>query len=87
MRAVVYARYSSSKQRESSIEDQFRNCTRFADREGWDMVTHYSDEALSGTSKDRPDFKRLLADAESGGFDVLLVDDLSRLSRDEIELK
>ncbi len=52
MRAAAYARYSSNKQRESSIEDQFRNCNQFADREDWDMVTHYSDEALSGTSKD-----------------------------------
>ena len=48
MRAVVYARYSSNKQRESSIEDQFRNYDQFADREGWDIVSRYSDEALSG---------------------------------------
>jgi len=87
MRAAVYARYSSAKQRESSIEDQVRNCTAFAEREGWSIAEHYVDEALSGTSKDRPGFKRLLAHGEEGGFDVLLVDDLSRLSRDEIELK
>ncbi len=86
MRAAVYARYSSAKQRESSIKDQVRNCTAFAEREGWSIAEHYVDEALSGTSKDRPGFKRLLADAEDGGFDVLLVDDLSRLSRDEIYL-
>ncbi len=87
MRAAVYARYSSDKQRESSIQDQVRNCTAFAEREGWSIAEHYVDEAVSGTSKDRPGFKRLLADAAEGCFDVLLVDDLSRLSRDEIELK
>ncbi len=46
MRTAVYARYSSDKQRESSIDDQVRNCTAFADREGWSIVKHYSDEAL-----------------------------------------
>ncbi len=59
MRAAAYARYSSDKQRESSIQDQVRNCTAFAEREGWDMVAQYSDEAVSGISKDRPGFKRL----------------------------
>ena len=38
MRAAFYTRYSSDKQRESSIEDQFRNCERFAVREGWDII-------------------------------------------------
>ncbi len=87
MRAAAYARYSSDKQRESSIQDQVRNCTAFAERESWSIAEQYFDEAVSGSSKDRPGFKRLLADAAEGCFDVLLVDDLSRLSRDEIELK
>ncbi len=87
MRAAIYGRYSSNKQRESSIDDQFRNCEGFADREGWHIVKRYADQAVSGTSKDRPSFKNLMTDAEEGCFDVLLVDDLSRLSRDEIELK
>ncbi len=46
MRAAVYARYSSDKQRESSIEDQVRNCTAFAERKGWSIAEHYVDEAL-----------------------------------------
>ena len=32
-RAVIYARNSSDNQREASIEDQTRNCRRFAERE------------------------------------------------------
>ena len=63
MRAAVYARYSSDKQRKSSIQDQVRNCTASAEREGWSIAEHYVDEAVSGTSKDRPGFKKLMADA------------------------
>ncbi len=33
MKAAVYCRYSTDKQRETSIEDQHRNCERFAQRE------------------------------------------------------
>ena len=46
--AAIYARYSSDKQRESSIEDQERNCCGFAKREGWTIVARFADEALSG---------------------------------------
>ncbi|MDA2911731.1 recombinase family protein [Nitrospiraceae bacterium AH_259_D15_M11_P09] len=88
MRAVIYARYSSENQREASIEDQYRNCERRAEQEKWTIIQRYADKGISG-SKDgdqRPGYKALLADAKEKRFDVLLVEDLSRLSRDEAEL-
>ncbi len=88
IRAATYARYSSEGQRESSIEDQLRTCERRAEREGWTIIQRYADKGISG-SKDgdqRPGYKALLTDAKEKRFDVLLVDDLSRLSRDEAEL-
>ncbi len=87
MKAAIYARYSTDKQRESSIKDQFRNCEKFAKREGWVIQERYSDSAVSGSNSDRPEYQRMLTNAKVGSFDVLLVDDLSRLSRDEIEMK
>jgi site-specific DNA recombinase len=45
-RAVIYARYSGDKQRETSIDDQVRNCTRHADREGLIVQRIYSDKAI-----------------------------------------
>ena len=36
--AVIYARYSSSNQREESIEGQLRDCHAFAEREGYFIV-------------------------------------------------
>lgn len=45
MRVAIYARYSSDKQREASIEDQIRLCEERAAREDWKVVQTYSDRA------------------------------------------
>ncbi len=87
MKAALYGRYSTDKQREASIEDQFRNCKRHAEHEGWLIMARYKDGAVSGATADRPNYQAMLADAQAGAFDLLLVDDLSRLSRDDVELK
>jgi site-specific DNA recombinase len=83
MRTAAYARYSTDMQRESSIEDQLRNVRARCAREGWPAPMVYSDAAISGARSDRPGFRALLADATARKLDVLLVDDLSRLSRDK----
>ena len=35
MRAVIYARYSSSSQREESIEGKVNECAAYAERNGY----------------------------------------------------
>ena len=87
MKAATYARYSTDMQREASIADQRRNLQRFAEREGWKIVEEFSDAGISGTKNNRPGYLAMLAAAKAKAFDVLLVDDLSRLSRDDIETK
>lgn len=84
MRVAAYARYSSDQQRDASLEDQLRNCRAYCARMGWPDPVAYTDAAMSGARNDRPGYLRLLADA--GRFDVIVVDDLSRLSRDSIEV-
>jgi DNA invertase Pin-like site-specific DNA recombinase len=85
LRAAVYARYSSDRQSPASIADQIRVCREYAERQGWQLLEDhvYHDDAVSGAGADRPEFNRLLAAAsrEDRAFDVLLVDDTSRLSR------
>jgi site-specific DNA recombinase len=85
MRCAIYARFSSDNQKESSIEDQVRNCEQRAAREGWTVTHHYADRAISGTTAERPQYQQMLLDAKAKKFDVLLINDLSRLSRDTIE--
>lgn len=83
--AVTYARYSSDQQRSSSIEDQERNCRRRADAEGWSIAARYADKAISGSDNQRPQYLAMLKAAARGEFDVLILDDLSRLTRDSVE--
>lgn len=46
--AVIYARYSSSHQREESIEGQVRECREYAEREGYSVLQVYADRAITG---------------------------------------
>jgi site-specific DNA recombinase len=83
MRTAAYARYSSDQQRDASLEDQLRNCRAYCARMGWPEPVAFTDAAVSGARADRPGYLRLLAAADR--FDVILVDDLTRLSRDSVE--
>jgi site-specific DNA recombinase len=85
VKAVIYTRFSSDRQRESSCEDQARVCRRRIDAEGWQLVNHYADEAISGLRADRPAYQQMLKAAAAREFDVLVIDDLSRFSRDQVE--
>lgn len=84
MRTAAYARYSTDQQSAASIDDQLRNVRAYCGRMGWADPAIYSDAAISGARNDRPGYLRLLADSDR--FDVIVVDDLSRLSRDSIEV-
>ena len=87
MKAAIYCRYSTDKQDAGSIADQIRVCAERAEREGWKAGTPYVDEAISGAAiGNRPAFQALMRDAEAGRFEVLLVMDLSRLSRSAADL-
>src|SRR5712691_11649731 len=85
MRYAIYARYSSDLQRQTSIADQLRKCHEFAQSQGWVPVKDciYTDEAISGVSTERPGLQRMLQAALSmhRSFDVVLIDDTSRISR------
>ena len=65
MRAALYARFSTEKQSENSIEDQFRVCERLAERHDFQVVTRFSDAAVSGGTAHRMGYQCLL-DALAG---------------------
>lgn len=87
MKAVIYARYSSEKQQEISIEGQLRVCQEFAAREGYEVVDTYTDRALSA-SRDverREDFQRMIRDSSRRGFEVVIVYKFSRFARNRYD--
>ncbi len=86
MRAVIYARFSSQLQKDSSIEDQVRICTERAEREGWQVTGVFSDYAISGAVRDRPGLNALLSHIEAGEADIVLAEAIDRLSRDQEDL-
>jgi len=82
---AIYARYSIDRQDAHSIDDQVRRCRVHAANHGFRVVAEYSDAAMSGAHVERADMQRMLtASRQRSGapFRAVLVDDLSRLSRD-----
>src|SRR5688572_701674 len=87
MRTACYARFSSDLQRETSLDDQIRICRDYAQRHNldWQEAHVYTDAAISGASiEGRPGLHGLLdaATATPPPFDIVLVDDSSRVARD-----
>jgi site-specific DNA recombinase len=81
MRAALYARFSTEKQSEASIDDQFRVCERLAARHGFNVVATFSDAAISGGTVERPGYRALLQAARRHQVDVIVAEDTSRLWR------
>lgn len=79
---AAYARYSSDQQSAASLDDQLRNIRAWCQRNGMGDPVVFQDAAMSGARNDRPGYQALLA----SGASVIVVDDLSRLSRDSVEV-
>lgn len=87
MRVAIYARFSSDLQRDRSVEDQVALCRARALRENWIISHVYEDRARSGASvHGRDGLGALIAAAQSGAFDAVLVESLDRISRDQEDL-
>lgn len=83
---VIYARYSSDKQNEQSIEGQLRFCNEYAARRGFRVVGEYIDRAISGTDAEhRPEFQNMISDAASGAFRFIVVWKLDRFARNRYD--
>ena len=82
--AVIYARYSSDKQNEQSIEGQIRVIKEYALKNNIPIVDSYIDRALTGRSDDRPEFQKMIADSTKREFGYVLVYKFDRFSRDRL---
>lgn len=85
----IYLRLSKEDMLEGeslSIENQKMILTKFVHDKGWNLVSEYVDDGYSGTDFDRPGIQRLLADAQLGKINIVVVKDLSRFGRNYIEV-
>lgn len=82
--AVIYARFSSDKQSETSIEAQVRACREYAAAKGMTVGEIYADEAISGKvskTASRKAYQRMLRDTRKGSFDTILIHKYDRVAR------
>lgn len=78
---AIYARYSSELQNPTSIDDQIAMARRFCEQQGWTVTHVYSDYQMSGRSRNRPEFKKMIDAAVEREFDMIVVEAVDRLTR------
>lgn len=85
MNVVIYARYSSDKQREESIEGQLKVCYAYAEKQGYNVIDEYIDRAISAKTDNRPNFQRMIKDSSKQHFQGVLVYQLDRFARNRAD--
>lgn len=85
MNVAIYARFSSSSQREASIDEQVKVCKEYAEKNDYTVVKVYSDSALTGKTDNRPQLQRLLSDSSKHTFQAVLVYSIDRFGRDLVQ--
>ena len=83
--AVIYARYSSDKQREESISAQIRECTSFAIQNGYKIIGEYVDRAMTGKTSQRPQFLDMIKQSQKQKFQYVIVYRFDRFSRNSYD--
>ena len=71
-KGVIYARYSSDRQNEQSIQGQVDVCTEWAKNNDISIVNMYHDDALTGKTDHRPAFQQMIKDAKTEKFDYII---------------
>ena len=92
MKVAIYCRLSEEDKDKhcetddsNSIQNQKNMLLQYSMEHGWDVYDIYSDDDYTGADRNRPEFKRLLSDAEQHKFDTILCKTQSRFTR-ELEL-
>jgi DNA invertase Pin-like site-specific DNA recombinase len=70
----------------NSIVNQKAILKKYADDNGFRNTEFYADDGVSGTTFDRPDFNRMMADVEAGRIGTIIIKDMSRFGRDYLKV-
>lgn len=69
----------------NSIVNQKSMLEEYAKNNGFSNLVHYTDDGYSGGNFERPSWKRLVADIESGKVGCVIAKDMSRIGRDYLQ--
>jgi site-specific DNA recombinase len=86
-RAALYSRVSTDDQatRGTSLPDQLDRTTAYCQAQDWQVIDLYADDGYSGATTDRRALQAMLLAAKADAFDVVVVTDPDRLSRDLVD--
>lgn len=92
MKVAIYCRISEEDKNKrcvtdesKSIQNQKSMLIQYVIENGWEIYNIYSDEDYTGADRSRPQFNKLLKDAQNKKFDIVLCKTQSRFTR-ELEL-
>lgn len=88
MNIAAYCRVSTDKEDQlNSLEAQKKFFSEYTEKTGDNLVRIYADEGISGVKiKNRKEFLQMMSDAERGLFEMVVVKDISRFSRNTVDL-
>ena len=82
MRAVIYARVSTDKQKESSVDEQVRRCRQYCELRNYEVIEIFAENPegnTSGMKLDRPEYTRMMDMIEE--WDIAVAYKLDRFHR------
>ncbi|WP_063977159.1 recombinase family protein, partial [Sphingobium yanoikuyae] len=87
--AIAYGRLSfdDPSRKTSSVRDQEVAARRYADQKGWILHSFHGDHGITGATMQRPGLQQLLRIVKNGEVDVVIIEDVDRLGRDQEHLQ
>lgn len=87
MEVVIYARYSSDRQNDNTIDAQLRYCHEYCDRHDYKVIKEYVDKATSASShiERRTQFLQMIKDSDKRMFEGVVVYKLDRFARNRYD--
>ncbi len=88
LKVAAYCRVSTDRdEQKNSFEGQVKTySTKIRANPDWEYVGIYADEGITGTSAEkRPEFMRMVRDAEEGKINLIITKSISRFARNTLE--
>ena len=88
LRAVAYGRksFDDPENRTSSVDDQELFARNYAEQHGFHLVGFHGDNGITGATMERPGLQAVLAALKAGEAEILIIEDVDRLGRDQEHL-